>query len=50
MRLSKIALAIAVFSAIGLSSCKSPKLGSYVDPLYLEEDNTDASTVSQKKK
>lgn len=50
MRLPKIALAFAVFTSICLSSCKLPPLETYVDPLYLEEDNQDASVVSDKKK
>lgn len=49
MRLPKIALALAVFSSICLSSCKLPPLGSYVDPLYLEEDNQEVKTELQKK-
>ena len=49
MRLPKLILAATVFSAICLSSCKLPPLGSYVDPLFLEEDNPDAKDLSEKK-
>lgn len=49
MRLPKLILATAVFSAICLSSCKLPPLQTYVDPLYLEEDNPDAQKAVDKK-
>ena len=39
--LSKI-LAIVIFSSICLASCKLPPLDSYVDPLYLDDENPDA--------
>ena len=50
MRLPNIILATAVFLAICLSSCKLPPFGSYVDPLYLEEDNAEAKDLNNKKK
>lgn len=50
MRLPNIILVIVVFSAICLSSCKIPPFGSYVDPLYLEEDNAEAKDVNNQKK
>tara|TARA_Y100000589_G_scaffold17227_1_gene14214 strand:+ start:6552 stop:6707 length:156 start_codon:yes stop_codon:yes gene_type:complete len=51
MKLSNKILAIVVFSAISLSSCKMPPLGSYVDPLYLDDENPDAKKqLSEKKK
>lgn len=39
--LSKI-LGIVIFSSICLASCKIPPLDSYVDPLYLDDENPDA--------
>jgi hypothetical protein len=39
-----------VFTSICLSSCKIPPFDSYVDPLYLEEDNPDGERASGEKK
>lgn len=50
MRLPKIALALAVFTSICLSSCKLPPLDAYVDPLYLEEDNEEVKLDALKKR
>tara|TARA_B100000683_G_scaffold277846_1_gene339575 strand:+ start:30171 stop:30341 length:171 start_codon:yes stop_codon:yes gene_type:complete len=50
MNLPKIVIASVVFTAICLSSCKIPPFDSYVDPLYLEEDNPEGERVSGEKK
>lgn len=42
MKLLKKTILIVVFSAICLASCKLPPLDSYVDPLYLDDENPDA--------
>ncbi len=47
--LSKI-ITILIFSGIFLSSCKAPPLGTYVDPLYLDDENPDANKDSSRKK
>ena len=39
--LNKIIL-VVVFLSIFLASCKIPPLDSYVDPLYLDDENPDA--------
>ena len=42
MKLISKILAIVIFSSICLVSCKLPPLDSYVDPLYLDDENPDA--------
>lgn len=49
MNLPKILFALVVFTSICLSSCKIPPFDSYVDPLYLEEDNPDGVRASGEK-
>ncbi len=51
MKLSNKILAIVIFSSICMASCKLPPLDSYVDPLYLDDENPDAKRqISEKTK
>mgnify|MGYP001167537774 FL=1 len=50
MKLLNKSLIVVVFSIICLASCKLPPLESYVDPLYLDDENPDAKKELLEKK